>query len=178
MVLLANLLYNNYIFTIIRLRRLLMICYRDIQYSQISVIKDIWDKNRKYHENLSKYFGDIYANIIFEDRIKHLSNYDSSHIKITIAENSDKQILGYCISTIDGITSETQSLHVVEDVRGLGIGKYLMSSHIEWMKNNRCTNITLKVAFENSNTINFYNSLGYKENTIEMGLITNEANYD
>lgn len=178
MELFANLLYNNYIFYYYTPRRLLMIFYRDIQYSQISVIKNLWEKNRVYHENLSKYFGDNYSNIIFEDRIKHFSNFDSNHIKITIAENSENQIIGYCISTIDGIAAETHSLHVAEDARGLGIGKNLMNRHIEWMKNNSCTNITLTVAYENSNTISFYNSLGFKENTIEMGLITNGSKND
>jgi len=38
------------------------------------------------------------------------------------------------------------------------------------MKNNGCTNITITVAFENENTIEFYRTLGFKENTIEMRL--------
>jgi ribosomal protein S18 acetylase RimI-like enzyme len=171
MELLAKILYNINIYIIICFGRMVMIFYRDIQYSQISVVKDLWEKNRIYHEKLSKYFGDTYTNLIFEDRIKHFSNFDCNHMKITIAEDSEKLILGYCISTIDGIAAETHSLHVAEEARGLGIGKNLMNNHIEWMKNNNCTNIIIKVEYENSNTINFYNGLGFKENIIEMRLI-------
>ncbi len=148
-----------------------MFYYRDIPFSEISVIKDLWEKNRMYHENLSKYFGTMYSNLVFKDRIKPFELFDRKHIKITVAENSsDKEIIGYCISTFEGCEGETHSLHVCDNARGLGIGKSLMNSHIEWMKNNGCTNITITVAFENENTIEFYRTLGFKENTIEMRL--------
>lgn len=145
--------------------------YRDIPYSQISIIKDLWEKNRSYHENLSENFGYIYINIVFEERIKHLDMFDNAHIKITVAENiSTKEIVGYCISTTKGNDGETQSLHVDENNRGLGIGKNLMNSHLEWMRKKGCTNIIITVAYENKNTIEFYKTLGFKENTIEMRL--------
>ncbi len=148
-----------------------MFHYRDIPFSDVSTIKCLWEKNREYHERLSKNFGGMYSNLIFEERINNFGAFDKDHIKITIAENSqDKEILGYCISTFNGVEGETHSLHVYDGVRGCGIGKSLMSSHIEWMKNNGCTNITITVAFENKNTIQFYRSLGFKENTIEMQL--------
>lgn len=145
--------------------------YRDIPYSRISIVKDLWEKNRSYHENLSEDFGYIYTNIVFEERITHLDMFDNDQIKITVAENlSTKEIVGYCISTIKENEGETQSLHVEENKRGLGIGKNLMYSHLEWMKNKGCTNIIITVAFENKNTIGFYKTLGFKENTIEMRL--------
>lgn len=145
--------------------------YRDIPFSEISAIKDLWERNRKYHEKISKNFGDMYSDLVFEDRIKPFGLFDKEHIKITLAENSsDKEILGYCISTFEGPEGETHSLHVRENARNLGIGKTLMNSHIEWLKNHGCTNITIIVAFENENTIEFYKTLGFKENTIEMRL--------
>lgn len=148
-----------------------MISYRDIPYSQISVIKDLWEKNRKYHENLSKHSGSIYSNIVFEDRMKPFGRFDKEHIKITVAENSsDRKILGYCISTYEGSEGETQSLHVAEEARGTGIGKNLINSHLKWMKDSGCKAVNITVSFENSNTIEFYRSLGFRENTIEMRL--------
>lgn len=148
-----------------------MLTYRDIPFSQISEVKELWEKNRKYHENTSKYFGDIYSNIVFEDRIKSFGLFENEHIKITIAEKlSDNEILGYCISIIEGNEGQTQSLHVAEKSRGLGIGKGLMKHHIDWMKNKGCKDIIITVAFENTSTIEFYNKLGFKENTVEMRL--------
>lgn len=143
--------------------------YKDIPYSEISIIKNLWEKNRKYHEDLSEDFGYIYSGLVFEERMIPFSLFDNANIKITVAENLiDKNIVGYCISTIKGNEGETQSLHVAKDVRGLGIGKCLMNNHINWMKNQGCKNIVLTVSFDNKNTIDFYKFLGFKENTIEM----------
>lgn len=148
-----------------------MVCLRDISFSQVSIIKDLWEKNRKYHENLSEFFGDLYSDLVFEERINSFSTFDKDHIKITLAEDTlNRNILGYCISTFEGIEGETQSLHVAEEIRGSGIGKSLMDSHIKWLKNNGCKDITITVASENTNTIEFYKTLGFKANTLEMRL--------
>lgn len=148
-----------------------MFNYRDIPFSQVPVIKELWDKNRKYHEDLSEFFGDLYSNMIFEERITSFADYDKNHIKITLAENShDGTLVGYCISTFEGIEGCTQTLHVLEDVRGTGIGRNLMNQHIEWLKNNGCEIISITVSYENNTTIMFYESLGFRPNTLEMRL--------
>jgi ribosomal protein S18 acetylase RimI-like enzyme len=146
-----------------------MICCRDIPFSEISKIKGLWEKNRQYHENISEYFGDLYRDLVFEERMSPFSSFDKEHIKITTAKDSDK-ILGYAISTFEGNEGCIHSLHVAEDVRGLGIGKKLMDAHIDWLQKNGCKDISITVAVENVNTIEFYKNLGFKENTIEMKL--------
>jgi ribosomal protein S18 acetylase RimI-like enzyme len=98
------------------------------------------------------------------------SSFDEEHIKITTAQESDNKILGYAISTYGGNEGCIHSLHVAEDVRGLGIGKNLMNIHIDWLQKNGCKDISITVAVENVNTIEFYKNLGFKENTIEMRL--------
>ena len=148
-----------------------MICYRDIQFSEVSIINELWEKNREYHENISEYFGYLYADLVFEERINPFSSFDKEHIKITVAEDSDNKILlGYSISTFEGNEGCIHSLHVSENVRGLGIGKKLMNNHISWLQKNGCKNISITVAVENVNTIEFYKNLGFKGNTIEMRL--------
>jgi ribosomal protein S18 acetylase RimI-like enzyme len=149
-----------------------MLFYRDIPFSQISHIKDLWEMNRKYHENSSKFFGSLYSSLIFEERINSFSRFSKEHIKITLAENSeDGKLLGYCISTFEGIEGQTQTLHVLEEVRGTKIGKNLMNKHIKWLKDNNCQSITITVSYENSCTIGFYEALGFRPNTLEMRLM-------
>lgn len=148
-----------------------MFVIRDITFNQISVIKELWEKNRKYHENISEHFGRIYSNLVFEERIGSFKFFDSEHIKISIAEDlCDGKILGYCISTFKETQGETHTLHVDVNERNKGIGKRLMKSHIKWMQNNGCTSITITVAVENISTIEFYKALGFKANTLEMRL--------
>lgn len=147
-----------------------MICLRDIPFSEVSIIKGLWEKNREYHENISEHFGDLYKDLVFEERMNHFSSFDEEHIKITIAEDSDKKTLGYSISAFEGKEGYIHSLHVAEKIRGSGIGKKLMNNHIGWLQKNGCKSISITVAVENVNTIEFYKNLGFKGNTMEMRL--------
>lgn len=149
-----------------------MFIIKDIPFNQVSTIKELWEKNRKYHEDISDYFGNIYSDLVFEERIKSFSSFDSDHLKISVAENTcNGKLLGYCISTFEEAEGETHTLHVDVNERNNGIGKKLMESHINWMQNNGCKSITITVAVENTNTIEFYKTLGFKANTLEMRLI-------
>lgn len=149
-----------------------MVCYRDIPFSEVAIIKEVWERNRKFHEEISKYFKHLYSDIVFEDRIDVFSSFDKDYIKITLAEDEDNcRLLGYCISTFEGNQGEPQTLHVIEEARGAGIGKELMKRHIEWLKNNGCESISITVSYENNDTIGFYQSMGFRPNTIEMRMI-------
>lgn len=141
----------------------------DITYDEIEVIKDLWEKNRMYHENSSEYFGEFYKDINFDQRIKAFSKFYGNTIKITVAKNSYEYI-GYCMSTIIDGRGELESLHVDEAYRGNGIGKELVNKHIEWLKEKNCKVIGVTVSQENQSTIGFYKSFGLYPNTIYMQL--------
>jgi len=139
----------------------------DISYNDIDIIKNLWEKNRLYHENSSEYFKELYHSISFDERIKDFSIFNKDTIKITVAKNNDEYI-GYCISTIVDETGELQSLHVGESNRGNGIGRQLAFKHIEWMKEMNCKVIGVTVSQENESTIRFYKKLGFYPNTVYM----------
>lgn len=139
----------------------------DITYDEIEAIKDLWEKNRQYHENSSEYFMESYRSMNFEERIKAFAVFNEDTMKISVAKRNDEYI-GYCISTtIDG-TGEIQSLHVDEKYRGNGIGKKLVDKHIEWMNEKHCKVIGVTVSQENESTIRFYSKFGFFPNTLYM----------
>lgn len=43
-----------------------------------------------------------------------------------------------------------------------------MDKHLNWLKDNKCENISVNVLVENESTIRFYESLGFKQNIINM----------
>ncbi|MFZ5968389.1 MAG: GNAT family N-acetyltransferase [Bacillota bacterium] len=139
----------------------------DIFYDEIEIIKDLWEKNRQYHENTSEYFKELYHSISFGQRMKAFSALNEETLKITVAKSNDKYI-GYCISTIIDGKGELESLHVDETHRGKGIGKRLAAKHLEWMKEKNCKVIGVTVSQENESTIRFYNKLGFYPNTLYM----------
>lgn len=139
----------------------------DISYDHIEVIKNLWEKNRKYHEDTSEYFKESYRLVNFEDRMKAFSRFNKDTMKITVAKENDEYI-GYCISTISDGKGEVDSLHVDKANRGNGIGKNLVTIHLEWMKEKNCKVIGVTVSQENESTIGFYKNLGFYPNTLYM----------
>ncbi|HWR60850.1 MAG TPA: GNAT family N-acetyltransferase [Clostridia bacterium] len=139
----------------------------DITYDEIDIIKDLWEKNREYHENTSEYFKEVYKGMNFDQRIKGFSVFDEGSIKITVAKDNGEYV-GYCISTaVDG-KGEVESVHVEEGSRGAGIGGKLVKEHIEWMRHKNCSVIGVTVSQENTPTIGFYRKLGFFPNTLYM----------
>jgi ribosomal protein S18 acetylase RimI-like enzyme len=139
----------------------------DISYDHIEVIKNLWEKNRKYHEDTSEYFKESYRLVNFEDRMKAFSRFNKYTMKITVAKKNDEYI-GYCISTISDGKGEVDSLHVDKGNRGNGIGKNLVTIHLDWMKEKNCKAIGVTVSQENETTIGFYKNLGFYPNTLYM----------
>jgi len=139
----------------------------DISYDHIEVIKNLWEKNRKYHEDTSEYFRESYRLVNFENRMKAFSRFNKDTMKITVAKENDEYI-GYCISTISDGKGEVDSLHVDKSNRGNGIGKKLVTIHLEWMKEKHCKVIGVAVSQENEATIGFYKKLGFYPNTLYM----------
>lgn len=139
----------------------------DIPFDEIEIIKNLWEKNRQYHENSSEYFKDSYRCISFNQRMGAFSVFNSDNIKISVAK-SNEEYIGYCISTIIDGRGELESLHVDEAQRGKGIGKKLVMKHLEWMKKKNCNVIGVTVSQENEATISFYRQLGFYPNTLYM----------
>ncbi|MFA8343470.1 MAG: GNAT family N-acetyltransferase [Rhodothermaceae bacterium] len=132
--------------------------YRDISPSEISIIEELWNRNKEYHIQIEKVFKELYTSITFEKRMKAILEKENP-LKITIAEEDDK-IYGYCISQKEGDVGEVVSLHVLDGQRGKGVGKELTVQHIDWLKENNCKEIGLYVAAGNDKTIKFYEQLG------------------
>lgn len=139
----------------------------DISYDEINVIKQLWEQNRQYHEKTSEYFKELYQSISFEKRIKAFSIFDEDTMKITVAKINNDYV-GYCISTAIDEKGELESIHVLESLRGSGIGKELAERHIEWMKAKNCKVMGVTVSQENESTIGFYRKLGFYPNTLYM----------
>ncbi|MCC5912709.1 MAG: GNAT family N-acetyltransferase [Clostridiaceae bacterium] len=139
----------------------------DISFDKIEVIKNLWEKNRQYHENSSEYFSEAYRSICFEEKIKGFKGFNDDMLKITIAKDKGEYI-GYCISIIIEGKGEIASLHVDESRRGTGVGKELIVEHLKWMKENNCKVIGVTVSQENEYTISFYKKLGFYPNTLYM----------
>lgn len=138
----------------------------DIPFEEVESIRELWEKNCRYHEKISEYFKEDYANASFVRRMKGFSEYSPENIKITIAKE-DGVLIGYCISTIKDGVGELDTLHVDERLRGKGVGKEIVLRHVDWLKKH-CKVIGVTVSQENDSTIRFYRKMGFFPNTLYM----------
>ncbi len=139
----------------------------DVSFDRIGAIKNLWEKNRQYHENNSIFFGDLYRYISFDDKVNDFEKFQEDKIKISVATVNDEYI-GYCISTIIDDNGEIASVHVDKSYRRIGVGKKLVVEHLEWLKGKKCKVIGVTVSHENEITISFYKKLGFYPNTLYM----------
>ena len=129
----------------------------EIEKDNINLIKDLWEKNRIFHQNKTSNFSYQYSNLNFDERMNNIFN--------SINKNN---IIGYCLSIIQGSLGELCTLFVDEQHRNNGLGHLLVDKHLNWLKDNKCENISVNVLVENESTIRFYESLGFKQNIINM----------
>ena len=140
----------------------------EIKKDNINLIKDLWEKNRIFHQNKTNNFSYQYSNLNFDERMNNIfDSKDINHYKITgiISQNN---IIGYCLSIIQKNSGELCTLFIDEKYRNNGLGHILIEKHLEWFKNNKCNSVSVNVLIENKDTIKFYESLSFKQNIINM----------
>jgi len=131
-----------------------------IDKTQIHRIQSLWERNRQHHAVISEHFGSEYEDIRFEDRMAPLLTLPEECLRISAAV-AGQEVLGYCISTADGGIGELVSLHVLDSVRGQGIGQLLTEDHLQWLRLKGCTKIQVQVAVENTPALGFYQHMGF-----------------
>lgn len=141
--------------------------FKDLAFEEIDLIHGLWEMNRSYHENIATNFSHLYTDLNFEDRMAFFNRIDSENLKVTLVYAKDQPI-AYCLSYIENGKGECASLHVDHAFRGKKVGQELVKRHLEWFEHRNCSEVEVAVACENMRTIAFYESMGFKPNTIHM----------
>ncbi len=148
----------------------------DIKKEDILMIKNLWEKNRKFHQDKTQNFSYEYLNLNFEERMANIFNSDDIIYRITGIINQTESIIGYCLSIIQKNKGELCTLFILEEYRNQGLGHILVREHLNWFKKNKCEDIVVNVLVENESTIKFYKLLGFKENILNMKIPVNKNN--
>ncbi len=139
-----------------------MLSYKTIPISRINEIKPLWEKLNQIHLDDTIYFTEHYQNFTFEKRAGKWSGMEEDQLLILVAETENHEIIGYCISTIDGIKQgEIDSLFVEPEFRSQQIGRELVLRSLGWLHENECEPIRLAVSFGHEGVIEFYEKLGF-----------------
>ena len=109
----------------------------EIEKDNINLIKDLWEKNRIFHQNKTSNFSYQYSNLNFDERMNNIFNSKNiKYYKISAIINKNN-IIGYCLSIIQGSLGELCTLFVDEQHRNNGLGHLLVDKHLNWLKDKR-----------------------------------------
>jgi len=131
-----------------------------IKPNQIDLIKNLWEQLNDHHLQNSNFFKEHFKTYSFKDKCKDFPGKPSNEILINVIYN-DKQIVGYCISTIKNRVGEIDSLFIDDEYRKYGCGKIIVEKSIHWFEMNNCEKIHLSVAEGNESVFGFYKQFGF-----------------
>lgn len=134
---------------------------REIDLSQLYLIKALWEKLNQLHKEDSRFFKEHYATFTFEKRCEKFFSKESQNVRIEIVELNKSNVIGYCISTISNNIGEVESLFIEKKYRHIGYGKVLVCHAVEWFKNRNCTKIQVAVAEGHESVFDFYMKQGF-----------------
>lgn len=140
------------------------ITYRIGDESMLDEIRDLWEALNHHHYLVSENFKSHYANFSFESRKKKLKlKAKNGQLRIEIAVDKETmKAVGYCISRVDiSGDAEMESLFVLENYRGLGLGESLLGNAVNWMDEMGAQTKTVSVAIGNENAYGFYERFGF-----------------
>ncbi|MDD3308104.1 MAG: GNAT family N-acetyltransferase, partial [Acetobacterium sp.] len=112
------------------------IIYRSGDESLLDDIRELWEALNQHHRDAAVNFKSHYEKFTFEMRkIKLLEKAKNGQMQIEIAiDQETARNVGYCISRVEFFgDAEMESLYVLENYRGLGIGEKLLSNALVWM---------------------------------------------
>lgn len=125
-------------------------------------VRPLWQRLNRHHEERSRHFADVFAGNTFEKRRANILTHGTQGLHVIMAQMDSGAYAGYCVSTInDSRAGEVDSLYLLPDLRGQGIGELLVQESISWLKAQGVTRIFLEVSAGNEEAYGFYAKLGF-----------------
>lgn len=143
-----------------------------IQKNDLSSIDDIsvlWKKLYSYHHFL-RYEVKIFPTDSDWIRRRNKLINKSNELAVITAYDADN-LIGYLVASVcssDKTIGEIESLYVLEENRGEGVGEALMREGMNWLNCKGVFTQKIAVGFENEKVIEFYRKLGYFPKSIVL----------
>lgn len=142
--------------------------FRELSFSEIDIIKPLWEKLNEHHIQCSE-FRENFKQFTFAARKKRLKD---KQLKVLVAYH-DKLLIGYCISSIIEYETEgeIESIFIENEFRNQGIGREFMERSVNWFKEKGIGDIKIQVAAGNEDALDFYNKFGFKTCTYKLRIV-------
>lgn len=127
-------------------------------------VRPLWAELRRHVGGRSRHFSQEMASMTWEERRSEiLDKAAGGGVRIDLAiEAGTSRAVGYCVSSLtrEG-EGEIDSIFVVADQRGRGIGDQLMRRAMAWLDASGARSETLEVTWGNDEVMGFYAQRGF-----------------
>ena len=143
---------------------LMNICLVEKDFTEIGLIRPLWEQLNLVHLDKSVYFKSKYEKFTFDQRIESIyKKAQNGIIKLDmLLDNDTGNYVGYCISSIEDNLGEIESIYIQKKYRKFGLGGKLMRAAIDWFQGHKITNISIGVVYANDEALPFYNRYGFQ----------------
>ena len=145
-----------------------------INLDQLDDIAPLRVKLNELHQELDEVCGNPRRGTAWEKRRDQLHRKASVKCLIQIVRGTTKPA-GYCFTSIDGSNrGEIDSLYIVPERRGEGLGTTLVGNALQWLNDSECTEIEVCVHPGNTGAFEFYWGFGFAAGPL-MKRVANQA---
>ena len=144
------------------------ISYRYGGREMLDEVAPLWKGLNAHLQGVASHFQEHYRSMDFDRRRREILTGSKDGILVIIA--SDDEDLAYSVATLNGEEGWIDSIFIVEEHRGRGIGEELMRRSVEWLKDRGAKRILLTVTPGNDSVIGFYERFGFRPRKIVMEL--------
>lgn len=133
----------------------------------LNSVASLWQALNRHNQVHSRHFESDFRNQTFDNYILKYNDVDDYRLEVVYRE---KKPLGFILGSIKNDIGEIDSFYLYDDLRGLGLGEYLMKRMILWLKASDVKTIQLDVAAGNEEVIMFYQKMGFYTEKYTMRL--------
>ena len=125
-------------------------------------IKERWEQLNAHHRDRAPHFSAVFAGKTFADRKENILAHAAGGLGVLLARDNTGRLAGYCVNTInEKRVGEIDSLFILPEYRGKGLGEILVERSVNWLKEQEVTRIFLEVAAGNEQVFEFYARFGF-----------------
>jgi len=126
---------------------------------RFAAIADLWAQQRLHHIAVTTHFRAQMEAPSFAARCRAIERRtaDGALRVDTVTIEPEGPSVGYCITSLDGSgNGEIQSLFVIAEHRGRGLGSGLLTRALDWLRERGAQRITAGVAAGNERVLDLY----------------------
>jgi diamine N-acetyltransferase len=123
----------------------------------VDSVRPLWERLNAHHLANATDFADHYRSATFEGR---KTQWLGKTLRVSLCRDGADPV-GFCVGSIADGAGEIESLYVLPEYRGSGIGEALARDVVEWCESNGAAAMQVRVAAGNEAAHGFYRRLGF-----------------